>query len=451
MIRSWLDVEGALVSSLDPDGVIAKLNDTDRRKLLEELNFKINPLIVTLDVEFRETVHCARTFLNSTRNALDESQKVAAECEDMKKVFEEKLISNAFMPKANATTVKRAGDATKSPTTPPTTNGVIKSAVNGRPTVIAKRSIKPVVVDVEQSEDMRGRVSDLLRCVDSAQNAQGTVTEEGLDMSDVHTAFRKLNTTMQPMIASIASNNRKIQKLFAEMLSENGVIAKHIRDLVSNHNLKIQDMQKTINVGRDALQVAADDIKKSEQAAGEHKKLMLAEVDKHAKTQKELKDVKTQLKKTETKATKEENRATTLQVQLNDIDEKAKVLRKELETIKKKSAEERAKAKKEKERDTQTIRQQSIEISERENERDKARKEVEEEKRGKAQIEKEKKAVAAQLAAMLERARAGEVAVLEARWSAASDEFKRRKEAAQSGYAETEQLASRYDTIFMTI
>ncbi|CAI2324458.1 unnamed protein product [Caenorhabditis sp. 36 PRJEB53466] len=444
MIRSWLDVEGALLGSIDPDGVIAKLSEDDRKELVDELSFKINPLIVTLDLEFRETVHDARSFLMSTRNTLEESQKVTLECEDMKKTFEEKMNNGTLK---DASYAKRTGAAvydgkTKTATSAAATSNSNANAggTNRRPTVIAKRSMKPVILDGEGDEN-RGKVADFIRCVDSIPIQP--IQDDGHNMRDVHIAFRRLNQTMTPMIHSITTNNRKLQKMFADMVGADGMIGKYIKDLIEAHTQSKSNYGKEISTLKESLSAATTEKNDLLLRVAEQAKAITAETDKNTKLQKDLTNVKSQLKKAESKATKEENRATALQVQLNDLDEKTKALRKELETLKKKSADERAKSKKEKERDTQTMRQQSIEISERENERDKARKEVEELNRGKDKLEKEKKAVATQLAAMTERARAAEAAVMESRWNSASQELQKRKDAVQNGYTETEGLANR--------
>lgn len=436
LIKKWLDVEGALGGYVDPDGVLARLSDQDRRELLEELNFKLNPLIVSLDHEFRETVSCVNNCLESARTALTNSQRTVTECDRLKDIFEEKL-SGGFVKDQ-----KRQADNKKTTTSAAATSGSsAKSVSNGRPTVIAKRSMKQVVLDSDRNEE-RGRVSEFLK---TSESAHALIQGDGEThrMRDALEGFKELHRKIQPMMSMINSNNEAFHRIFTQVTSENGVVAESVKKLVTQHAANQQDMMTKVTKAHEALELAAEDRKKNERRYDENDKRATEEFDKNLKAQKEIKDLKNSLKKAENKATKEETRATTLQVQLNELEEKAKVVRKELETLKKKSTEERAKTKKEKDRDLQTIRQQSIEIVEREKERDRARKELEDVTRQKEKFEKDKKAVGGQLTSMTERARAAEVCVMENKWTAALEEFKKRREAIQHGYTETETLEKR--------
>ncbi|CAI5441009.1 unnamed protein product [Caenorhabditis angaria] len=166
---------------------------------------------------------------------------------------------------------------------------------------------------------------------------------------------------------------------------------------------------------------------------------LLVEKDKHKNCAKEIKDVRNTLKKAENRATKEENRANSNQIQLNDAEEKAKSLRKELDSVKKKSAEERTKTKKEKDRDTQTIRAQANEINAREKERDRAMGDLEDMRKVKDRVEKENGRLNSQLGQMVDRARSAEASVLEARMSGCLDVLNRRKTELQSGFDETQK------------
>lgn len=442
MIKRWLDIEGALSGNIDPEGVLASLSEEDRRDLLEEINFKLNPLIVALDHEFRETVSVANNVLDSARMSLFSSQRMVVDCEKVKDSFEDKLMQNFVDPAKEQQKKAEAANAKK--TTSAASASGAKTGANGRPTVIAKRSMKQLVLDGDGivDEPIRGRVTDFLRNVENANSmAQGD--DAVYRMRDALEGFKDLYRKMQPMMSTINSNNDRITRLFGKMCDETGPVADKIQKILAESASSHTEMLEQLKKAQEAVTVAAEDRKVREKLLADSNIKYLEEVEKCSKAMKEVKEIKNQLKKAENKATKEENRATTLQAQLNDVEEKSKATRKELEALKKKTNDERAKTKKEKDRDTQTIRQQSIEINERESERDKARKELEEANRQKEKFEKDKKAVGGQLTSMTERARAAEVAVMESKWNLASEELKKRREAVQAGHTETEAMASR--------
>ncbi|KAF1766702.1 hypothetical protein GCK72_006660 [Caenorhabditis remanei] len=440
-LKSWLDLEGALSGNVDPEGVFARLSEEDRQDLLDELNFKINPLIVALDHEFRETVSCANNCLESARGALYHSQKVIGDCDKMKETFEERLTSG-FSGVYKEQQKRPVETTTKKTTSAAATSGSsAKSMTNGRPTVIAKRSMKQVVLDPD-SEEARNRAAEYLRTVENVNNVvQGD--EHTQRMRDALEGFKDLHRKLQPMMATITSNNERFLRIMQLICSDNGVVADYVKKLMATHNNNQADMSNELKQAREAIATAYDERKANEKKFQDNITRTAEEIEKSARASKEIKELQNKLKKSESKEKKEETRANLLQISLNELEEKSKVMRKELETLKKKSTEERAKAKKEKDRDSQTIRQQSIEITERETERDKARKELEEALRQKEKFEKDKKAVAGQLVSMTERARTAEIAVMESKWNVASEELKKRREAIHHGFTETEILANR--------
>ncbi|ULU07701.1 hypothetical protein L3Y34_019008 [Caenorhabditis briggsae] len=441
MLKSWLDLEGALSGNVDPDGVLARLSEEDRQDLLDELNYKINPLIVALDHEFRETVSCANTCYENARMAYCASQKVAADFENIKESFSSNIKTG--FPAIPADAKKQTETTTKKTTSAAATSGSsAKSVINGRPTVIAKRSMKQVVPNDATGETNRGLVSDFMR-VPENPNPIGSGEDNTVRMRDALENFKDLHKRLQPMMAQIASNSERVHRFIVQFCGEHGDVAARINELLAEKTKLENESSEELKATREALSISFEERKVNDRKVAEQAVKLAEEQEKNAKALKENKDLKVALKKAESKATKEENRATGLQVSLNELDEKSKVMRKELETLKKKSTEERTKAKKEKDRDTQTIRQQAIEITEKETERDKARKEVEEVTRQKEKFEKDKKAVAGQLASMTERARAAEVAVMESKWNIASEELKKRREAIHHGFTETETLANR--------
>lgn len=440
MLKSWLDLEGALSGNVDPEGVLARLSDTDRQDLLDELNFKINPLIVALDHEFRETVSCANSVIDSARVAFASSQRIIAECDKLQEAFDEKINADGFNPKnQKPVAAEQQQTNAKKTTSAAATSGAGNKNANGRPTVIAKRSMKQVLAPETDEDASRRRVTDFL----GADGKPIIGAAETVRMRDSLENFKELNRKIQPMMATIHSNNDRFQRIVNHFCADGSIIGEKITSLYNKHNKAEADHAAELKAAKDSLELTLEERKSYDKKNAEHAVRAAEELEKFNKVQKELKEVKTQLKKAESKATKEENRATTLQVQVNEIDEKAKILRKELETLKKKSTEERAKVKKEKDRDTQTIRQQTMEIIEKENERDKARKELEEVTRQKEKFEKDKKAVTGQLTSMTDRARAAEVAVMESKWNVAHEELKKRREAIQHGFSETETLANR--------
>lgn len=443
-LKSWLDLEGALSGNVDPEGVFARLSEVDRQDLLDELNFKINPLIVALDHEFRETVSCANNCLDSARSTLYHSQRMVFDCDKLRESFEERLTSHL---KKDSSGVykeqKRPVETTTKKTTSAaaTSGSSAKSMTNGRPTVIAKRSMKQVVLDPDHSEETRGR-ADFLRNIENSGNVvQGD--EQTHRMRDALEGFKDLNRKLQPMMATITSNNERFHKILSLVCSDNGAVADYIKKLKATHNSEQTDMSCELKQAREAIATAYEERKANEKKFQDNCTKTAEEVEKSTRALKEVKELQNKLKKSESKEKKEEARANLLQMQLNDLEEKSKVMRKELETLKKKSTEERAKVKKEKDRDSQTIRQQSIEITERENERDKSRKELQEALLQKEKFEKDKKAVAGQLVSMTERARTAEIVVMESKWNVASEELKKRREAIHHGFTETETLANR--------
>ncbi|EGT44443.1 CBN-PQN-87 protein [Caenorhabditis brenneri] len=443
MIKRWLDLEGALSGNVDPEGVLASLSEEDRRDLLDELNFKLNPLIVALDHEFRETVSVANNVLDSARMSLFSSQRMVVDCDKAKELFDDKLQHNFSDPIRDMQKKAEAGNAKKATSAPATSTSGTKTGANGRPTVIAKRSMKQVVLEADQTEDtVRGRVTDFLRNVETATSSGGS-DDAVYRMRDALEGFKDLHRKMLPMMTTINANNDRVTRIFTKLCDDNGPVAEKIHKILTDSLLAYTTLSEDLKKAKEALHAAMEEKKVKEKLFSDNSAKFQEEAEKHAKALKEIKELKNQLKKAESKATKEENRATTLQAQLNEIEEKAKVVRKELDTLKKKTTDERAKTKKEKDRDTQTIRQQSIEINERESERDKARKELEEANRQKEKFEKDKKAVAGQLTSMTDRARAAEVAVMEFKWNLASEEMKKRREAVQNGFTETETLANR--------
>lgn len=439
MIKRWLDIDGALSGNVDPEGVLARLSADDRRDLLDEINFKLNPLIVALDHEFRETVSVANNCLDSARVSLFNSQRMIVDCDKTKEVFEERLSVGFSEPKDKDQNQKKADTNAKKTTSAAATSGAGSKAANGRPTVIAKRSMKQVVLEPDQEDPLKGRVTDFLRTVENSVQGDDVIYR----MRDALEGFKDLYRKLQPMMTTINTNNERITKVFSRFCDDNGFVAESVKKLIADSTSAYMQVQEELKKAKRDLADAHEAARIKEKAFTERLVKADDDAEKYAKAMKEVKELKNQLKKAESKATKEENRATGLQSQLNDLEEKSKAVRKELETLKKKTTDERAKTKKEKDRDTQTIRQQSIEISERENERDKARKELEESNRQKEKFEKDKKAVGGQLTSMTERARAAEVAVMESKWNIASEEFKKRREAVQHGFTETEALASR--------
>uniref|UniRef100_A0A1I7TFQ2 MATH domain-containing protein n=1 Tax=Caenorhabditis tropicalis TaxID=1561998 RepID=A0A1I7TFQ2_9PELO len=438
MIKRWLDIEGALSGNVDPEGVLARLSDEDRRDLLEEINFKLNPLIVALDHEFRETVSVANNCLDTARLSLFSSQRMVVDCDKVREVFEDKLTAGFPEPPKEQKKQQEQPSGKKNANNSNASSGT-KSSSTGRPTVIAKRSMKHST-HLDGEDESRGRISDFMRNVESA-NVQGD--DAIYRMRDALEGFKDLYRKLHPMMTTINTNNDRVTRIFTRLCDENGLVAENVKKIMAENASSQNGLMEELKKTRESLNVCLEEKKVKEKIFAVSLAKASEDADKLSKALKEIKELKNLLKKAESKATKEENRAQGLQSQLNDIEEKAKVARKELDTLKKKTTDERAKTKKEKDRDSQTIRQQSNEINDREAERDKARKELEEANRQKEKFEKDKKAVAGQLASMTERARAAEVAVMESKWNVASEELKKRREAVQNGFTETETLANR--------
>ncbi|CAB3405510.1 unnamed protein product [Caenorhabditis bovis] len=437
VIKRLLNLEGALTDHLSPESILGRMSDVDQRQLLDEINERIAPLVVALDVDYRKSAYAAQNFMKHSQNLLEDAQKIVRDSECLRETIQEKVV-----PYLGSDSPKRSPDTrVKSPPTPAKEKTVTSAATSstmknskGRPTVIAKRTIPPrnSMIKPASPVDM---TKDLTLPELPPYSAEGGPQENSL-------SFVNMNNYMTSVIDNMKNAHARLRRVIWDFFGDEG-LTKLLNDLNDAREMQVSKLDQETKKLSDRLDAMEGEKHKTEKILRESEQKVKFEEERNAKLSKELKDVRNQLKKAENRATKEENRATSLQVNLNDLDEKMKTLKKEHETLKKKTAEERARVKKEKERDTQTMRQQVAEISDRENERDQCKKELEECTKAKEKIEKERRNVAAQLAAMTERARAAEHSILDSRKASALEELKKKRKEAAAGYSETEQNLNR--------
>ncbi|KHJ96324.1 hypothetical protein OESDEN_03721, partial [Oesophagostomum dentatum] len=164
----------------------------------------------------------------------------------------------------------------------------------------------------------------------------------------------------------------------------------------------------------------------------------------------QLKEARSNLKRMEKSAKQAESRISALEAEKFDLEDKNKSLKKELDQVKKKAAEERSKAKKEKERDAEQVRRLESEALEREAERDRERQQHDDFRRDmknrEQKWEKERKQHMSQNAALIERARAAEVAQVGMMLTAGVSALEKTRDEAALNLAEAEDNLKRART-----
>uniref|UniRef100_A0A1I7XB16 Kinesin motor domain-containing protein n=1 Tax=Heterorhabditis bacteriophora TaxID=37862 RepID=A0A1I7XB16_HETBA len=149
------------------------------------------------------------------------------------------------------------------------------------------------------------------------------------------------------------------------------------------------------------------------------------------------------------------NRVATLQSENLELEDRVKAIKKELEQVKKKSSEERAKMKKDREKDADQLRRHESEALERDAERDRERQlhddkirewKSKEQKWDKRLSSTGKKQLSAQLVTLAERARSAELAQLEVTLSSGIAALERAREEAAANHMEAEDNFKRART-----
>ncbi|VDL77412.1 unnamed protein product [Nippostrongylus brasiliensis] len=213
---------------------------------------------------------------------------------------------------------------------------------------------------------------------------------------------------------------------------------------------KLAETEAACKQARTDLAKEVEHRKKAEQLRMAEAAKLKDETSKTEQLTAQLKEARSNLKKMEKKAKQDETRIGTLEADKLELEDKVRALKKELDQVKKKAADDRSKAKKDKERDAEQVRRLESEALEREAERDRERQQHEELRREmknrEQKWEKERKQQLSQIASLIERSRAAEVAQVGMMLTAGVSVLEKTRDEAALNLAEAEDNLKRART-----
>ncbi|WKX96437.1 hypothetical protein Q1695_012688 [Nippostrongylus brasiliensis] len=213
---------------------------------------------------------------------------------------------------------------------------------------------------------------------------------------------------------------------------------------------KLAETEAACKQARTDLAKEVEHRKKAEQLRMAEAAKLKEETSKTEQLTAQLKEARSNLKKMEKKAKQDETRIGTLEADKLELEDKVRALKKELDQVKKKAADDRSKAKKDKERDAEQVRRLESEALEREAERDRERQQHEELRREmknrEQKWEKERKQQLSQIASLIERSRAAEVAQVGMMLTAGVSVLEKTRDEAALNLAEAEDNLKRART-----
>ncbi|CAD6197015.1 unnamed protein product [Caenorhabditis auriculariae] len=458
-IKRYFDHEEILENWPRDNPLVTRLNEEDRIAVTTEFEVRLAQRIGLLYQEHYHICTAVMVCFKQARSITDVSVAFMSTVEALVKKVETATRFIAITPSAEAENKKTPAKNCEASVT--TSNQVSSSKKEARPTVQAKRTVtanqsSPTANSSKMSSNALGQmIMNKEEYLEMSKKRfmefkdTSTATCQFPKLTDVRSVaalelvdnLSKTSSNLESLVLRIHQATTRAMKVISEKLGPTGII-KVVAE-VQAKTKQLDTLNDEVKQSQQQLISLRSKNEKTQKDLAEYSKQISSECEKNSKLIKEQKDLRTQLKKAENRATKEENRANSLQIQFNELDDKFKNLRKDLDQLKKKSAEERAKAKKDKERDTMMMRQQTVEISEKETERDQLKKENEEQVRQRDRIEKERRQLATQLASATDRAKAAEVLLMEVNCEKALAVISLRKTEATTALAETEENAKK--------
>ncbi|KAK6047605.1 hypothetical protein COOONC_14890 [Cooperia oncophora] len=218
---------------------------------------------------------------------------------------------------------------------------------------------------------------------------------------------------------------------------------------------KLAETEAACKQARTDLLKEVEHRKKAEQLRMAESSKLKEETAKTEQLTAQLKEARSNLKKMEKKSKQDETRIGTLEAEKLELEDRVKSLKKELDQVKKKAADDRSKRRKRRysshqERDAEQVRRLESEALEREGERDRERQQHEEYRREvknrEQKWEKERKQHLSQIASLIDRARSAEVAQVGMMLTAGVSVLEKTRDEAAFNLAEAEDNLKRART-----